>query len=197
MASDFNKSGDSSNPCVAVRDQLERSLETAEEDRYNAVRQHLIDAVQGIRPKDWERPGRLSAAVKLPRHWLGIMLASGSHDKEIRLWNTTTRESVRTLTGHDKQVASVAFSPDGSMFASGSYDTKIRLWNTNTGESVRTLTGHSDCVNSVAFYANGELAMTEEGHRSLGKLKHELDEGGFSLCVTGGSLSVSWNGYKA
>jgi len=109
MASDFNKSGDPSNPFVAVRDQLERSLETAEEDRFDAVRQGLIKAVQGIRPKDWEKPGRLSSPVVAPKEWvLQLMLASGSHDGEIRLWNPASGEHLRTLSAI---TYSVAFSP--------------------------------------------------------------------------------------
>ena len=163
VASDFNKADDSSNPFVSVAKQLDRSLETAEEDRFVAVRQGLIDAVQIIRPTDWEKPGRLATPVIFPPAWSMMMLASCSDDEEIRLWNQKTGESLRTLAGHDMAVHSVAFSPDGSMLASSediddeSFQSEIRLWGPKTGEPLRTLTGHSGNVRSVAFSPDGSM----------------------------------------
>ncbi len=58
----------------------------------------------------------------------GRLLASGSHDYTIKLWEVATGNLVRTLSGHTDDVNSVAFSPDGRLLASGSEDTTIRLW---------------------------------------------------------------------
>ena len=58
----------------------------------------------------------------------GQMLASGSEDKTIKLWNLKTGDLLRTLTGHEDSVLSVAISPDGQTLASGSQDSTIKLW---------------------------------------------------------------------
>ncbi len=58
----------------------------------------------------------------------GGLLASGSADRTIKLWEVATGREVRTLTGHTDTVLSVAFSPDGRLLASGSYDKTIKLW---------------------------------------------------------------------
>ena len=58
----------------------------------------------------------------------GALLASGSEDNTIRLWNTTSGEEVSRLRGHEGPVSCVAFSPDGLRLASGSEDETVKLW---------------------------------------------------------------------
>ena len=82
------------------------------------------------------------------------LLASGSYDTTIRLWDAVTGEHKRTLTGHTNRVDSVAFSPDGRTVASGGYDATIRLWDAVTGEHKGTLIGHA-WLRSIAFSPDG------------------------------------------
>src|SRR5690348_2717538 len=54
----------------------------------------------------------------------GILLASASDDKTVRLWEVATGTQVRKLTGRTGEVNGVAFSPDGTLLAStGAGDT--------------------------------------------------------------------------
>ncbi len=94
------------------------------------------------------------------------LLASGSNDTTIKLWNTKTGECLRTLTGHGSFVNSVSFDAEG-LLASGSADSTIKLWNTTTGECLRTLTGHGGSVLSVSFDREGRLASGSWGEIKL------------------------------
>ena len=85
------------------------------------------------------------------------MLASGSSDKTVKLWDVASGRELRTLSGHTDDVISVAFSPDGKVLASGSRDNTIKLWDVASGRELRTLSGHTNTVLSVAFSPDGKL----------------------------------------
>ena len=93
----------------------------------------------------------------------GKILASGSSDSNIRLWDAVTGKETQTLNGHTDTVASVAFSSDGKTLASGSFDDNIRLWDAVTGKERQTLNGHTDAVRSVAFSPDGKT-LTSVSH---------------------------------
>jgi WD40 repeat protein len=58
----------------------------------------------------------------------GTILATGSHDQAIKLWDAATGHELIALRGHTGNVYAVAFSPDGTRLASGSLDGTVRLW---------------------------------------------------------------------
>ena len=90
----------------------------------------------------------------------GQTLASAGIDKTIRLWDVRTGDTLRTLTGHTKEVNSVAFSPDGKTLASGSSDSTTRLWDVRIGDTILILREHRggvpSRVSSVAFSPDGK-----------------------------------------
>jgi WD40 repeat protein len=80
----------------------------------------------------------------------GRTLASGSDDTNVKLWDATSGQELRTLSGHMGRVESVAFSPDGRWIASGAStfneSSVVKLWDAVSGRELRTLTGHARLV---------------------------------------------------
>ncbi|EXA30335.1 hypothetical protein FOVG_18262 [Fusarium oxysporum f. sp. pisi HDV247] len=87
----------------------------------------------------------------------GRLIASGSYDNTVKIWNVATGEEERTLKGHTGWVTSVVFSNDGKLIASGSYDETVKIWNVATGEEECVLKGHTHFVSSVVFSNDGKL----------------------------------------
>ena len=92
----------------------------------------------------------------------GSILASGSDDNTIRLWDVATGQLKNILEDSTSKwhhfYTSVAFSSDGSILAGGiTGDDTIVLWDVTTGSHQKTLRGGKEIANttSVAFSPNG------------------------------------------
>jgi WD40 repeat protein len=83
----------------------------------------------------------------------GQLVASGSEDTTVRLWDVATGEPRGTLAGHSSSIDMVVFSPDGQLVASRSWDNTARLWNIKTKETVRA----TDCgpYDKLSFNSDG------------------------------------------
>lgn len=97
----------------------------------------------------------------------GGMLASGSFDKTVKLWDVNRQTEIATLRGHGNHVYAVAFSPDGRLLASGSGDSTVKLWDIQRLTEVATLKGHRDLVRAVAFSPADQLIVSCGDDRTM------------------------------
>jgi len=97
----------------------------------------------------------------------GNILASGSDDRTIRLWNPKDGKLIRTLHGHEDNVLAIAWSPVGGTLVSGAIDRQVILWDAHTGEKLKVFGGHDDAVNSIAYSPNGKTIASASGDATI------------------------------
>ena len=88
----------------------------------------------------------------------GKILASGSDDGTIRLWETST--GTETLKLQSGKTRALAFSTDGKILASVSSSIKIykiQLWDVATGSQLTSIKGQNDSPNVLAFSADSKI----------------------------------------
>ena len=99
----------------------------------------------------------------------GSLVATGSRDGTVRLWNESSGEEVRRLEGHGNYVYTVTFSANGEYVASGGRDHSIRIWDVVTGDEVREIDADQE-VQSVSFSPDGTLLASATG-RNFGFIR--------------------------
>ncbi|MEH1860309.1 MAG: serine/threonine-protein kinase [Nostoc sp.] len=136
-----------------------------------------------------EHSGTLSSVNALAISPDGYTLASGSDDKNIKLWDLNTQKVLASLSGHSHAVKSVAFSPDGKILATASDDKTIKLWEVETLKEICILLGHSHAVKSVAFSPDGQILASGSWDKTV-KL-WDVNTGTEICTITGHQLQVN------
>jgi glucose repression regulatory protein TUP1 len=77
-----------------------------------------------IKDNDQKDPGVTSVAISPDSR----LVAAGSLDKMVRVWDAYDGKLLEQLEGHKDSVYSVAFMPDGNTLVSGSLDKTLKLW---------------------------------------------------------------------
>jgi serine/threonine protein kinase len=94
-------------------------------------------------------------------------LAAGGYDGRVTLYDTGTRRRLRTLSGHDRSITALVFSPGESvtgqatrqiLFTAGG--DRVIVWDAATGVRVATLPHNGDPVNALALSHDGHTLAT-------------------------------------
>lgn len=131
----------------------------------------------------------------------GKVLASGSVDLSVRLWDPATKRNLAVLEGHDGEVQALAFSPDSKLLASGEMYKKVRIWDVASGKQTQIFTDMEGKVFGLAFTPDGKrlvAAVNDNSARvwTVGAsapakvLKHNYAVAGVSVSPDGKTIAT-------
>jgi ribosome assembly protein 4 len=97
-------------------------------------------------------PGHSEAVLAVQFSPCGTMLASGSGDTTVRIWDLFTNTPQFTCKGHKNWVLSISWAPNAKMLASAGMDNEVRVWDPKSGRpQTQPLRGHTGYVTCLAW----------------------------------------------
>jgi serine/threonine protein kinase len=107
---------------------------------------NLIDSLGTIWSMDRSKDGRL--------------LALGTAEGTIEVWNMDTHHRVNQWQDGEGAIWAIAVSPDGRTIVSAGHNNRVKIWDTATGQLLHTLKGHRASVYSLAISPNGQYLVS-------------------------------------
>jgi WD40 repeat protein len=91
------------------------------------------------------------------------ILATGSEDKTVKLWDVVAGKEFATLKGHASGIQSLASTRDGKRLASADDGGVVRVWDTTTRAELFTLKGQKGDAAGLAFSPDGKVLAVGGG----------------------------------
>ncbi|RDD45295.1 WD repeat, SAM and U-box domain-containing protein 1 [Trichoplax sp. H2] len=106
----------------------------------------------------------------------GKLLASGSGDRSVIIWNPLHGEALQKLTAHTSFVTSCAFSMDNSILVTGSNDRTLKIWQINIHQesnSIRSQQANDGKSKAIASLQAMTLDDTCNWLKTIGMERYE------------------------
>ncbi|MEQ9407603.1 MAG: serine/threonine-protein kinase [Fuerstiella sp.] len=113
---------------------------------------HLYDRVQGTRKILSGHSSTLTSVAFSPTN---NQLATVSHDRTLRIWDSNTGAEIRSIVAHTDHINSVAYLAHGESIATGGGDGRVKLWHVESGQPLGTLARIPGAFHKIRFTTDG------------------------------------------
>jgi WD40 repeat protein len=95
------------------------------------------------------------------------MIATGSADKFVKVWEIPSGKFVKSFEGHTHHVLDVGWMSDGKLLASAGGDNTVKVWDFEKGEQARTIQAHGKQVTRLVFINKKPEFVTAGGDNQV------------------------------
>lgn len=155
-----NLSPNAFSSCCSWDSKLYAVLSYPSIDLYELESGNVIRSLQENKEEDHNLPAPLAFSP------IEDLIASGSPDNTVKLWNYKTGELVKTLTEFASPVSALAFSPIQRSLTTAS-DNKIEVWNLETATQTQTFP-HFDNIKLVVYSIDGKKLISASDRGQIG-----------------------------
>jgi WD40 repeat protein len=123
---------------------------------------HIFDLTDPLHPAEVRLAGHTGAVVSVAFSPDDKTVVTASNDKDARLWDAQTGQSLKVLSGHTGPLFSATFAPEpyGARVLTSSADHTARIWDAGTGKQLAVFRGHTGDVTAAMFGADGQQVLT-------------------------------------
>ena len=94
-------------------------------------------------------------------------ILSGADDNDIRVWEVSTGECLKTMRGHKDSVTSVSMSDNGQVGVSGGLDNAIKIWDIRNKRMQINLPTHNEPIVAVSMSPDGKYVASVGSDKTL------------------------------
>ena len=160
VTAELNETTAHHNLSIALREEAERLVGQRE---YLTAKLYAAAALQHNPNNPLSRYARGSTGGE-PGSWEELASLQ-SHLFQAKVGRMVSLENV--LTGHDGEVYSASFTPEGTYLVSGGSDGSVRVWNIPERRQLFILTGHDGAVTGVATASDGAHCASAGQDRTI------------------------------
>ncbi len=87
--------------------------------------------------------------------WAGELLAVGSEDFLVYVWDTMSGQRLHRFTGHDSAIEAVRFRPHGQELVTIAHDSIVRIWHAALGVEILRIEGQNQSLSRTWWSEDG------------------------------------------
>jgi WD40 repeat protein len=151
------------------------------------------DAKDPNDPLIQEFKGHTAAVTLLAAPSAAKLLASGSSDKTLKIWNLTSNKQTASID-ISYPVLAAAFSPDDKVLGSSGADEGLNFWNPGTGKLIKSTvkTNSSSSITALAWSPNGSLIAVGRSGHSLQLWDIQAEKAVHNLTAMAPVMTATW-----